>query len=148
MDKLDFEYDADRFLRALLMSAGGYKRAKENLVEIASHWKELGAQMLQGNLTVDLSSSGDSIAGEVMGKKFVISFLPYVEEEKGYLEAILSTPNLVSGDQVEIGRFILAANGAVLSSGKEELLSWDDGYLNYRLLVAVARRVLSAKAQV
>lgn len=148
MDNSDFEYDADRFLRALVMSTGGYKRAKECLLGAVTHWKELGAGMLQGNFTADLSEDSDLINGEVMGKKFVISFLPFVEEEKGYLEAIISTPNLVSGEQVEISRFLVAANGSVLSSSKEELLSWDDGYLNYRLLVAVSRRVLSATAQV
>lgn len=148
MNSSDFEYDHHRFQRAIVMSAGGYKRAKECLVQNFANWQEIGAETLRGNFSINVGESGDLITGEILGRKFNVHLSPFIEDEKGYAEMMVSTPNLLGGDLIECCRFLVAANGSVLSSDKEELLAWDDGYQSYRLLVAVARRVLSTPAQV
>ena len=148
MKSSDFEYDLHRFQRALVMSAGGCKRAKEHLIQNAVHWQGISSDELKGNISVHVADTGDLITGEVLGRKFTIDLLPFVDEEKGYIEAVITTPSLRGSDHTEAGRFLVAANGSILTSDKEELLSWDDDFQSYRLLIAVARRVLGVRPQV
>jgi hypothetical protein len=144
VDKKDFEYDNHQFQRALVMSAGGYQRAKECLLENVDHWKRLGPEMLRGFFSVALGESGELITGEVLGRKFNIHLSPLVDDQKGYAEAVVSTRSLSGNTLNECCRFLVAANGAILNADKEELLAWDDDAQSYRLLIAIARRVLSS----
>ncbi|WP_460318076.1 hypothetical protein [Pseudomonas ogarae] len=148
MDNKDFEYDNNRFQRALVMSAGGYQRAKECLLENVDHWKRLGPEMLRGFFSVAVGESDELIGGEVLGRKFNIHLSPLVDDQKGYAEAVVSTRNLSGNELNECCRFLVAANGSILNADKEELLAWDDDARSYRLLIAIARRVLSSPVRV
>ncbi|VVN47390.1 hypothetical protein [Pseudomonas fluorescens] len=148
MNNSDFEYDHDLFQRALVTSAGGYKRAKECLLENIDHWQRTGSELLMGNLSLAIHESGDLITGEVLGRKFNIHVAPFVDNQKGYAEVIVSTPRLSGSELNECCRFLIAANGSVLTSDKEELLAWDDRFQSYRFLIAVTRRVIGSPVQV
>lgn len=148
MNKTDFEYDHDQFQRALVMAAGGYKRAKESLLENIDHWQRLGSELLMGNLSLAIHEPGELITGEILGRKFRIHVAPFVEKQNGYALVVVSTPGLSGGELNECCRFLIAANGSVLSCGKEELLAWDDHVQSYRLLIAITHRVLSSPMQV
>lgn len=144
MEEVDFEYDHNNFSRSIVMAVGGYAHAKKQLIEYAHHWNEIGADTLKGNLSIEVATDESEVSGVVLGKKFLITIVPVVDEKKGYAEAIVTTKNLLSANHTECGRFVIAANGSVLSSDKQELLSCEDDFVSYRLLIAVVRRVLAA----
>ncbi|VVO70295.1 hypothetical protein [Pseudomonas fluorescens] len=147
MNEVDFQYDHDNFSRSIVMAAGGYAHSKRAFAGYAEHWTELATDTLKGNLSIEIVDDGREIAGVILGKKFLISVVPVIDERRGYAEAIVTTPNLLNGDHAECGRFVIAPNGSVLSSDKQELVSWEDNYASYRLLIAVLRRVLAAPNQ-
>ena len=144
VDKIDFEYDYHQFQRALFMSAGGYQRAKKCLLENIDHWERLGPEMLGGFFSVTRGEGDELFSGELLGRKFNIHLSPLVDDQKGYAEAVVSTRSLSGNTLNECCRFLVAANGSILNADKEELLAWDDDAQSYRLLIAIARRVLKS----
>lgn len=148
MDTSDFEYDHDRFRGQLAKGARGFELAKAKFVQNVEHWQELRDEYFSKQLSIELSASQDVVSGEILGKKFRMHVVPLVDDEGGSAQLIISTKDWISGDDIEIDRYIMAANGNILSSNKVELLDWEDDYQSYRHLIAVVRRMLEITPKV
>jgi hypothetical protein len=144
LNKTDFDFDHDDFKQMLARAARGYEIAKKRFFENVAHWQELGADSFGGKFSVDITSGGNGVDGEVLGKKFAIFLSPIVTEKENYAEAVLSVRDLLADENIEVCRFLVAPNGSVFSTVEEQLLSWEHDFHSYKLLISIVRRVLRA----
>lgn len=143
MTNLDFSYDHDDFKRDIAKTAHGYKRALSSLLDYAKYWIELGSEYLGGAVSIEID--GETITGAVLGQAFAVHLAPLIVGKENFALAILSVPNPLSTDRLEVGRFLIDVRGSVLAEDREELLNWEDDAGSYRLLVAIARLVLTSR---
>jgi hypothetical protein len=142
MQIIDFEYDHHAFESHIRKVAFAYKAAMEKLKENFDHWSELGQEHLGGQLVVELK--GDVLNGVVCGRRFSLSLAPIVVGINNHVLVILSVPDVLDQELIEIDRFLFTINGDVLSMEGQRIHTWDDDYQSYRLLIALSRAVLQA----
>lgn len=144
MEKVDFEYEHEQFRSELSRAAYAYKRIKERLWQNFEHWQELGSKFFSNQVSLEIGSDSESVAGVAAGKKFAISLTPVALENDNYALAVVTVVDLVSKLPTEVDRFLISINGDVLSMAREELLSSEDEAYSFKLLIAVVRRVMRA----
>lgn len=147
MNKTDFEYDADLFANKVAKTRWALKGAQTNLLERIEHWEELGKQFLGGAISVSALAGDNRVEGQVLGKKFSIHYGPLGRDENGVLEAVLLIYSLGKGDPVVIDRFLFAPNGSILAADGELIIDGNSPSFSFRLMIAIANRVLNTSAE-
>lgn len=144
MKKSDFEYNADLFRGEIASADFAAKLAKGKLLDMFRHWRELGSIYLDGAV-LTLPDSGESrLDGEVMGKKFSVQCQGDWRTGFGMVEAVVCTKSLVTDEPIEVARFLVSQNGAILSPTGEQLVTQDHPQVSYLTFVSIIRRVLNA----
>ncbi|WP_049818738.1 hypothetical protein [Pseudomonas taiwanensis] len=146
MKKSDFEYNADLFRGELASADFATKWAKDKLLDMFRHWRELGSVYLDGAVLTSPDSGEGRLDGEVMGKKFSVQCQGDWRTGFGMVEAVVCTKSLVTAEPIEVARFLVSQNGAILSTAGEQLVSQDHPQASYQTFVAVIRRVLNASS--
>lgn len=146
MHKTDFEYDYNLFKNHLFKAQYVFQRVTTKIHELAAHWDELGRQFLDGKINTEVSADGRVIDGDVLGKKFRINFAPILKDEKGYMEAAISVPDLVTGEHFEISRFLVSSSGLIFSTEGEDLQDPNDPQVGFQALAAIALRVIQTSS--
>jgi hypothetical protein len=144
MKKSDFEYNADLFRGEIASAVFAANMAKAKLLDMFRHWRELGDLYLQGAVLTSPESGESRLEGEVMGKKFSVQCQGDWRTGFGMIEAVVCTTSLVSAEPIEVARFLVSQNGAILSVAGEELVSQDHPNGSYVTFVSIIRRVLNA----
>ncbi|RON86802.1 hypothetical protein [Pseudomonas fluorescens] len=147
MNKADFEYEADLFSKQLGVTKFAFRGATEKLLALAGHWKELGQTFLGGAIAIDAWPAENKIEGTVLEKQFTIRYGVLGKGGNGVIEAVVSIPDLVTNEPVEVSRFIVAPNGALQSANGDELINREDQDYGFKSLVVVAKRVLETSAR-
>jgi|GEM_PF-2083308 len=146
MKKADFEYEADLFSKQLGVTKFAVRGATEKLLALAGHWKELGQDFFGGAIAIDAYPSENRIEGTVLEKQFTIRYGVLGKAGNGVIEAVVTIPDLVTNEPVEVSRFIVSPSGALQSAGGDELINREDQEYGFKSLVIVAKRVLETSA--
>ncbi|MBF8669663.1 hypothetical protein IR012_10590 [Pseudomonas putida] len=146
MDNTDFDYDVDLFQKQLGVTKFAVKGAAEKLLGMVEHWSEVGSHHWGRSLVVSADPVNGCINGEIVGKKFVIRYEPLGYEGNGVIEAVVVINDLVSGEPMEVSRFLMKSDGSILSAAGDVLMAREHPEWSYRTLVAIVRRVLNARS--
>jgi len=147
MDVNDFAADADLFKKKLGVRGFDVRGASKRLLGLADSWASVGQAHLGGLIKITAIPEESRIDGDILGKKFSIQYAPLGLEGDGALEAAISIQDLITGKPIELGRFLVSAGGAILSVNGEELINSEQHEYDYKLLVAVASRVINAPSK-
>lgn len=146
MTKEDFCFDRDYFPEFLSRQADVADICKENLWAVMSKWPEIVRCKMNGQAEISVGSIGERVSGSVLGKKFSIDFGVKSCVTVSLIEAVISVPTASTHAPVEIGRFLVAPSGQILSDSNETLLEGEEdgeeGFLSEDLLIAVLRKVM------
>ena len=143
MQRLDFEFDTDRFNGVLGRNNRMLTVTKQHLLNMISHWSGFTQSMLGGNASIEVDEKTKNVSGTVLGKSFNVTFGVLATDDFCRIEAIVSTPKALSGTSAEVARFYIASDGSVFSSDNEPLMQEHEEFQSYTLLTAVLRKVLS-----
>lgn len=147
MDKVDFAEDFESFKREIGTRKFDVEEAVDSLLKLAARWDELGKRVLDGRISVSSLPEESRIEGEVLGKKFCIAYAPFGLSGDGALELALSIRDLVTGESVELNRFLLSSGGSIYALDGGLLLNMDYRDSAKQALIAITRRVLSAPSK-
>lgn len=143
MEKIDFEFDTDRFNGILGRNNRMLAVTKQHLLNIISHWPGFTQSMLGGNASIEIDEKTKNVTGTVLGKSFNVIFGVLATDEFCRVEAIVLTPSAEADRSVEVGRFYVSSDGGIYSASNETLMNEHDEFQSYSLLIAVLRKVLS-----
>lgn len=138
----DFDDEYHCFENDLRKVTTAYRQAKRKLEECFEHWSELGRDLLGGQVAVNFEH--DVLTGSVSGRMFTLNLSPLVVGKENHVLVVLSVPDILNQESIEIDRFLFSINGEVLSMDGQRLHCWDDDCHSYKLLIAVSRAVLRA----
>ena len=138
---MDFEHSPKDFEGYIATASRAYVDITRKFVQNVEYWNEISPKYLGGQVTFKLD--GSRAIGSAIGKKFSISISLLVIETQTFGLAVLSAPQVLSGEYVEIDRFLISTKGSVHSVDRALLLGWEEDYQSYRLLVAIVRKVLN-----
>lgn len=148
MTKEDFCFDRDYFPDFLERQEDVAEISKKNLWSIMHEWPGIVQQKLNGRAHISVGAIGERVSGSVLGKDFSIYFGVKACVTVSLIEAVISVSAVSTQAPVEIGRFLIAPSGQVLSDSNETLLEGEDdgeeGYLSEDLLIAVLRKVMQS----
>lgn len=147
MDLKDFGKDFREFRRKVGEQRSEVNQAKQRLETLFERWSETIEEWLPGIMQVTSVPQNSRLEGKVLGKHFSINYAPICADGSGALEAVLCIRDLVTGDPLEVGRFLVTAEGLILSLDGAELadLKTRDDDLN--VLTAVASRVINSRSK-
>jgi len=143
---MDFDYNFNSFEPMLRSVGSDYKRAFEELFDMATHWEELGKSSFSGQVVVELDREKSLISGSVLNKKFSVHISLLTHNHLGFAEAVVTVPDAQNKAR-DIGRFWVARDGSIHSSDGEKVIPTLDDHFSYRTLIAVLRAVLAAPQQ-
>lgn len=143
MNREDFDYDQQDFPASLKRAEVGYRRSKQAIVECVEHWQSLAADHLK-TIEIRMDLALERVEGGVLGKKFQVQLTPLTVGEDTFALAVLVVVDRLTGGPLEVCRFLVEEDGAVRSLSGDLVLSHEESFVSYRLLIALVRRVLSA----
>ncbi|MQU27331.1 hypothetical protein GHO29_12625 [Pseudomonas helleri] len=147
MDVKDFATDEDRFKKKIGVRRFDVNSATQKLLSLADLWSSVAQENLGGLISITAAAEDARIDGEVLGKKFCIRYAPFGLEGEGTVEAALSIQDLVTGKSIELSRFLVSSKGAILTIAGEELINSEHSEYGYKVLVAIATRVINAPSK-
>lgn len=147
MDVKDFDTDEDLFKKKIGVRRFDVNSATQWLLDLANSWSSVGKEHLGGIISITAEPEDCRIDGEVLRKKFCIRYVPFGLEGEGSIEAALSIQDLVTGKPIELSRFLVSSKGAILTITGEELINSEDNEYCYKVLVAIATRVINAPSK-
>lgn len=147
MDVNDFATDEDLFKKKIGVRRFDVNGATKRLLEMADSWSAAGQKYLGGIISITAAPEDCRIDGDVLGKKFCIRYAPFGLEGEGSLEVAVSIQDLVTGEPVELSRFLVSSTGAILTSAGEELINAEHPEYSYKALVAITSRVINSPSK-
>ncbi|WP_259641685.1 hypothetical protein [Pseudomonas syringae group genomosp. 3] len=146
MDKRDFPASVGDFKLLIGRRRFDVDGATSIFFDMTDLWAKLGQEFLGGVVSISKSPEDSRIDGEVLGKRFCLRYAGYGIEGESALEVVLTIPDLVAEQNIELSKFFISAEGSILSSDGERLLNLEHRDSGYRALVAVIRRVMDASS--
>lgn len=147
MDLNDFATDEDRFKKIIGVRRFDVNGAAKSLLDLAESWSSIGQKHLGGIISIAATPDEGRIDGDVLGKKFCIRYSPFGLEGVGSPEAAVSIQDLVTGEPIELSRFLVSSKGAILTLSGEELINAEHREYSYKTLVAITSRVINAPSK-
>ena len=147
MDKSDFDYNQQNFEREIIRASKGFSVARDHFLQNVNHWKELASDdILLDPASFDIINDKRTVVGNFIGRRFTIHIVPRLTLRENYAEVIVFIDHLTSDEKTEVSRFLVSPSGSIHDVNEEPLLNWDDSYFSYRLVIAIAHRVLGREA--
>ena len=147
MDFNDFATNEDLFRKKIGVRRFEVNSAIRSLLDLADSWSSIGKEFLGGLISITAEPDHDRIDGDVLGKKFCIRYSPFGLDGEGSIEAALSVQDLVTGEPIELSRFLVSSKGAILTITGEELINSEHREYVYKVLIAIAGRVINASSK-
>ncbi|WP_030130824.1 hypothetical protein [Pseudomonas sp. QTF5] len=142
---MDFTHDPDDFVAYISSVKRDWTRASSDFLGLVEHWRDLSEQSFANISSV--STEGNSIKGEVLGKLFTIELSPIAEDQIGYAQAVLLSRK-VGNAQSEIGRFRIRRDGSIVDIEGTTVVNGEDNHYSYKVFTSVLRAVIEAPATV
>ncbi|MDF2797018.1 MAG: hypothetical protein K0S85_4771 [Pseudomonas orientalis] len=146
MNKSDFEFDADLFKKEFGVTKFAMKGALEKFLELVRYCEEISQDFLGGAVSFIATPEKNRVDGEIIGKKFSILYAGLAQNRVAVVEAVVTIQELLTGRPVEVCRFLLLPDGSIASNDGEKLIDGQESDYTYRILVAIARRVMYASS--
>ncbi|UVL26203.1 hypothetical protein [Pseudomonas donghuensis] len=143
MKKSDFDYETDEFQILITRTAHNYKRATERYLELVETWAKFPPEQFGGQVSFEVVPEEFRVSGQVIGQEFKIRSRLLINGQGAFLRAAITVDDSLSAKEVEIGSFLVSQNGSVHSEDGELLVDRNQHLIEYSLLVAILRRVLS-----
>ena len=104
----DFDDEYHCFENDLRKVTTAYRQAKRKLEECFEHWSELGRDLLGGQVAVNFEH--DVLTGSVSGRMFTLNLSPLVVGKENHVLVVLSVPDILNQEAIEIDRFTVSFN--------------------------------------
>jgi hypothetical protein len=148
VNKQDFDFDTEKFQKALVRNNRLLAATRTHLHNAISHWAGFTKSMFGGSANIVIDEQSKNITGDVLGKSFAITFGVLATDDFCRVEAIIFSPSTQANREIEVGRFYFGSDGRIFSANNEVLVHEHEEFQSYSLLVAVLRKVLSTPQSV
>lgn len=142
---MDFTHDPEMITSYLSMVKRDWNRAQNSFAELTKHWEGLGAEYFPG-VSLNRSTDGTTLSGDVLGKQFSVEILPLAFESACFAQVLVKVKS--SEIFFEAARFLLNRRGQVVDSDGAVLVDTEAGEGSARVYTSIIRTIASQSAPI
>lgn len=142
---MDFTQDPEEITSYLAIVNRDWNRAKDSFAELSKHWEGLGAEFFPG-VSINRSTDGSTVTGDVLGKNFSIEIGPLAFDKACFAQVLVKVK--FSETQFEAGRFLLNRRGQVVDNQGAVVVDTESGEGSARVLASIIRLIAEHSAPV